>query len=295
MTNFPQRTDLAVESNQLSMETGGAQPQGIQLKEQDFHGCKCQIMEVTTDEAAGYLGKPQGSYYTLETDELLHRESDAFEKTVMALADILKALLNNISFQGSVLVAGLGNRDITPDAIGPMAAQSVLVTRHLKSQLPKDFAAFESVCVVSPGVMGTSGIESSDYLKAVAAHVKPSVVFVVDALCARSLNRLCRTIQITDTGISPGSGVGNSRAAISQAVLGVPVIAVGVPTVVEVKSILADYCEKCRDDSPAAVNQMIVTPRSIDNQVSTMSRVLGYAINIALHNGITLADIDMLL
>ena len=143
-------------------------------------------------------------------------------------------------------------------------------------------------------MLGTSGIESADYIKWVCDNLKPDKVIVVDALAARSLNRLCRTVQITDTGITPGSGVGNSRSAINKDTLGVPVIAIGVPTVVDIRSLLADMGDANSSEEAAKSNDMIVTPRNIDSEVACASRIVAYAINLALHEGLTVEDIDML-
>ncbi len=294
MPEFMPRTDLAVEAHSFSLSSEGSPLPGAELRESPVQGLKCQILEITTEEAEKKLGKPRGLYYTLKIQELLHRETEAFEKTVGGLAELLKGLLPPAG-SGTVLVACLGNRDITPDALGPLCAESLLITRHLKTQLPKDFAAFESVCTVTPGVLGTSGIESADHIKAVTELVRPCAMIVVDALCAGSMETLCRTVQITDTGISPGSGVGNSRAELSKKIMGVPVIAVGVPTVVEVRSILSGHCPCPAPTDSDFSADMIVTPRSIDNMVSSMARAVAYGINMALHRDISLADIDMLL
>ncbi len=148
------------------------------------------------------------------------------------------------------------------------------------------------VAVITPGVMGTSGIESADYIKWVCDNLKPGRVVVIDALAARSLDRLCRTVQVTDTGVTPGSGVGNSRSAVNSKTLGVPVVAIGVPTVVDIRSLLADLGGN-NSVTPTS-KEMIVTPRNIDSEVVCAARVVAYAVNCALHDGLTLEDIDML-
>ncbi len=293
METYKQRTDLAFESRELANEDAGKEVEGIEYSESIIHGVQCRKLQVISKAGAENIGKPMGAYITLDISALTRRESESFAETVTAMSEVLSELagLNNNDLLA--LVVGLGNRDITPDAIGPLTAESTLVTRHLKSQMPDDFAFFRPVSVISPGVLGTSGIESADYIKAVCKSLSPDLIIVVDALAAKSFDRLCRTVQITDTGITPGSGVGNSRAQINKETMGVPVIAVGVPTVVDIRTVLAEYCI---DEASGMVrnNDMIVTPRSIDSEVANTSKLVAYAINLALHKGITIEDVDML-
>ena len=275
---FTQRTDLALEAGELAGELEGV----ISGVSGNVH-----IIEITTEAASEKLGKPMGSYYTIELNALLRREDKAFETVARQLS---RVIADETPKSGTILVVGLGNRYITPDALGVITAENLLVTRHLKNQMPHDFSGFRSVAVTTPGVLGTSGIESAAHIKALCRLLQPGAVIAVDALAARRPERLCRTVQITDTGITPGSGVGNSREELSSASLGVPVIAIGVPTVVDISTLLSDLgAEPHQDDG------LIVTPRSIDSEVACAGRLLGYAINIALHKGITLEDIDMLL
>ena len=182
------------------------------------------------------------------------------------------------------LVAGLGNDEMTPDAVGPLAVNSVIATRHLKRGMPEDFAGFTTVSAVKPGVLGATGIESAELLRSACRAADPARLIAVDALASASLERLCRTVQLTDAGIVPGSGVGNDRAAVSQKSLGLPVLAIGVPTVVDASAF---------SDSPDAAG-MFVTPRDIDASVRDVAKLIGYGINLALHDGLTVADIDML-
>ena len=247
--------------------------------------------------AAEALDKPLGRYVTLELDALARREEDAFPRGVRALAAELSALPELVN-SASYLVVGLGNREITPDAVGPRAAEHILATRHLKDRLPQDFAAFRSVSSLSAGVLGTTGIESRDLVKAVAGAVRPDCVIVVDALASRSPERLCRTVQLSDTGIVPGSGVGNARCALDRESLGIPVIAVGVPTVVEAGTLAADLAARCGRDLEGAdfgeAGGMIVTPRDIDQNVRDIAKLIGYALNLALHPGLSIEDVDLL-
>jgi len=290
MPEYTVRTDLAVEARELSL--GGAEEiEGVAYNRSEVNGNIIHFMEVLDDNGAKQIGKPRGKYCTIEIDSLTERHSDGFEGAVNVLSSEISKIIPLDRKDGCVLVVGLGNRDITPDAIGPLAAENTLVTRHLKEHLPEDFAAFAPVAVICPGVLGTSGIESASYIKSLCDNVAPSIVIVVDALAARSLDRLCRTVQITDTGITPGSGVGNNRCEITAETLGVPVVAVGVPTVVDIGTILADLNA---GDANKLPKNMIVTPRNIDTEVVSAGRLVGYAVNLALHKGLTIEDVDLL-
>ena len=191
------------------------------------------------------------------------------EQRMEALAGELRRLTDG---PGSVMVVGLGNAAVTPDALGPLAASRLFLTRHLIEHLPEQFGSCRSVCAVCPGVLATTGIESAELVRGAVAHTKPSCVIVIDALATGAAERLCRTVQLTDTGIVPGSGVGNRRSGFSQKTLGVPVLALGAATVTDAAALCPD-----------ADGQMIVTPRDIDEQVRYLASVLAAAINLALH------------
>lgn len=294
MQRFSQRTDLAAEARELAAGSKVGDIEGVGYEETEVKGIKYQKLTIINTNGQEALGKPIGTYYTAEISAVLRRESESFIDTVTTLSHLIKELVGEISNESCTLVVGLGNRDITPDVIGPLCTESVLVTRHLKEHAPKDFAFLSPVAAISPGVLGTTGIESADYIKWVCDNLKPERVLVVDALAARNLNRLCSTVQITDTGITPGSGVGNSRSAINKDVLGLPVIAIGVPTVVDIRSLLTDMGDAKLSEETANSNDMIVTPRNIDSEVACASRIVAYAINLALHNGLTVEDVDML-
>ena len=271
------RTDLAAEANALFQKSAAdtsALP-GVSARDEILSGFPVTTVEILDDAGAEALCKPKGKYLSLELDNLLHRRENAFENAALALSELLKRF--SLPPEGDIVCACLGNPDITPDAVGPIAAQNVVVTRHLKRSLPQDFAAFRSVAVVRPGVLGTCGIESAEAVRAFCAVVSPALVVVVDALAAADFARLGRTVQLTDTGIAPGSGVGNDRAALNAGTLGVPVLAVGVPTVVD------------------AGEGLFVTPRTVDDLVRRTGKLIGYAVNLALHNGITCGDVDLLL
>ena len=294
------RTDLALEAQQLWKKHAGAVTAlpGVKAEEYQKGNFTVSLVEILDSRGEAALGKPQGRYLTVALDAFVRREENAFSEAAALLADLLRetAGLDN---NGSYLVVGLGNRDITPDAIGPEAVDHILVTRHLKEKLPEDFAFFRPVCAFCSGVLGTTGIESSALVKAVTEMVRPDVVFAVDALAARDMERLCRTVQISDTGIVPGSGVGNARQALNRDTLGVPVVAIGVPTVVDAATMTLELAARAgvslHASSLGELGGMIVTPREIDRNVKDIAKLVGYALNLAFHPGLNITDIDMLL
>lgn len=279
------RTDLAVEQRELvrgSVEATTELP-GVRAVEEDRRGFKVTTVDILDDEGSAALCKPVGKYITIDLDALIRRTENSFDEAATLLSEVLREMLGG-NIGGSTLVAGLGNSAVTPDAIGPLAVDSVVATRHLKQQMPQDFAQFSEVAAVRPGVLGTTGIESAQLLSSVCGSLSPTRIIAVDALASASLDRLCRTVQISDAGIVPGSGVGNDRAELCERTLGAPVIVVGVPTVVDA-SVFTD------DESAKG---MFVTPRDIDSSVKDMAKLIGYGINLALHDGMTLGDVDML-
>ncbi len=284
------RTDLAQEALVHTYGTGS--PHGILQTDRTESGFSIHTVEVQTDEAAHALGKPVGRYSTLRIDPLTRRECEAFPRAVQALSDILTDLLPEIKSDSPIFVIGLGNRAITPDAIGPLTVEHILVTRHLREQMPQEFAAWRPVCAAASGVLGQTGIESAEFTRGLCKTVQPAAIIVVDALAAGTLSHLTRTIQVTDAGIVPGSGVGNARAAFNAAAFGVPVIAIGVPTVVDGSSIL---CVPDTPDADTLPEPVFVTPREIDQRVRDTAKVIGYAINHALQPQLTLEDLDLLL
>ena len=294
------RTDLALEAEALWREAQprDASPEGVRALRVQRGGFYVTTVEVMDARGEAALGKPMGKYVTVELDALVRREENAFPEACALLAGELRGLLP-LKTGDACLVVGLGNRDITPDAVGPDAVDYVMVTRHLTQQLPEDFGAFRPVCAVCSGVLGTTGIESSALVRAVADSVRPAAVVAIDALASRSPDRLCRTVQIADTGIVPGSGVGNTRAALNRETLGLPVIAVGVPTVVDAATLALDLASRSGlSPDPAAFGEaggMIVTPREIDKNVRDIAKLIGYGLNLALHEGLSIEDVDMFL
>ena len=259
------RTDLALEEKELWQQSADEQTElsGVRAREYTRHGVKTTIVRILDAEGERQLHKPAGTYLTLELTALARHEKDAFERSVSALTEELRRLVKGC---GSVLVAGLGNDAVTPDAIGPQTLRNLIVTRHLKKAGSAGLDGFRCVSAVQPGVLGTTGLESVELVRGAAEHAAPDLILVVDALAARDPERVCTTVQLADTGIVPGSGVGTSRAAFSRETLGVPVIAVGVPTVVDARTFLSE-----------------------------ISRVIGYSIDLALHPGLAIEDVPCVL
>lgn len=292
------RTDLAVEAHQIWREGAGdaASLPGVRSEEREREGFAVTTVIVSSREAGEALGKPPGIYVTLELDGLLRREEDAFGRAVRAVAGELSPLLP----EGPALVAGLGNRAVTPDVIGPLTVDHLLVTRHLVEQVPGHFGHFRPVAASAPGVLASTGVESARAVAALVKELRPACVIAVDALASRSLERLCRTVQLSDTGIVPGSGVGNHREALTREVLGVPVFAVGVPTVVDGATLALDLLEQAHASAPnrdalAGGGDLFVTPRDIDSRAADLSKALGYGISVALNPALTVDDLTMLL
>ena len=296
------RTDLALEAREMWAESTQAQTQldGVEAVDTTREGYTVTTIHITAAQGARALGKPEGTYITIELAGLRRREEDAFPRAAKALAGELQPLLP-ADRDGSVLVVGLGNRAITPDNIGPGAIEHTLVTRHLVEQVPEYFGHFRPVSALAAGVLASTGVESSELVQAVVRKINPSCVIAIDALASRALNRVCTTIQLADTGITPGSGVGNHRAALNRETLGIPVIAIGVPTVVDVATLCADVLEEAGqgDFEPETLHGvgsgLMVTPRDIDQSAADLAKIIGYGINLALQKELSISDIEMFL
>lgn len=281
------RTDLAVES---AAPYRMHPPEGVKFREETRDGITVTHVEITTAGAARLLERGVGHYITVE---FVPEKEDA-ETLTCTLADVLRPLLPQ---DGCILVVGLGNGRMTPDALGPRAAQKILATRHL----PADFAlrtgleGLRPVAALTPGVLAQTGVESSELVSAVARDIKPAAVIVIDAMAARAYQRLGRTIQIADSGISPGAGVDNARKELSSATLGVPVVSIGIPTVVD-GGTLACELFGIEDDSklPPSARRLTVTPRDIDAIIERGAKHLSMAINSALQPNLTLEEIEYL-
>ena len=297
MSSFRVRTDLALEVRE-NMEENAKECRGVSVEEQYREESEIRITKVViqTMNGAKAMGKPIGTYITLEAPAMVLPDENYHEEISAELAGQLKEIIPGMEKELSVMVVGLGNRDVTADALGPNVVDNLIINRHMMKEYGK--AAFDrkKVHMVSgriPGVMAKTGMESQEIIKGVVEKTNPNVVIVVDALAARSTRRLNRTIQVTNTGIHPGSGVGNHRNAITEEALGVPVIAIGVPTVVDAATIVSDAFDKMmrqageepldiQDELLAGLGElynMYVTGKDVDYEIKQISHIICNAIN----------------
>lgn len=306
------RTDLALETKE-KFEEDNVEIKGVRLEKEELFG-DIQLVRVVieTENGAKAMGKPKGTYITLEAPNMLDEDEDYHREISVQLARTLKSLLPEEREDMSVLVVGLGNREVTPDALGPYVVDNIMITRHII----KEFGSYafgehqtSRISGIVPGVMAQTGMESGEIIKGVAEETNPDCIIVIDALAARSTRRLNRTIQITDTGINPGSGVGNHRHAINQKTVGVPVIAIGIPTVVDAATIVTDTMsdliaamaessrlkglggslegldevekyELIRELLSPHLNAFFVTPKDIDEAVKRLSYTISEGLNM---------------
>lgn len=286
---FAKRTDLALEARELWQESAQQTTRlsGVKAAKTKLEGYPLTRVDILDQRGEEALGKPRGSYLTIDLTTFWQRKADFFERAVRAVGGQLKELL---PAEGPALIIGLGNAAMTPDAVGPLAVDNILITRHLISAMPKQFAGFRPVAVFRTGVLGTTGVESAEAVRGLVAEVQPSLVIAIDALASRRVGRVCSTVQLSDTGIIPGSGVGNHRAALNRETLGVPVFAVGIPTVVDAATLAADLLEESGiaefDEKRLrhGKQNLMVTTRDIDAQVRDLAKVVGYGINWALQD-----------
>lgn len=311
MYNF--RTDLADErrdiykkANNIEDEINGIETQEEQIDEK----IKVTRVKVTNEEAEKAIGKPKGNYITIDIKKINIITEEELEKAANTLATEIRRLVENkIQSKDDILVVGLGNSEVTPDALGPEVVKNLEITRHIINYLPQyiDENA-RPVSAIAPGVLGTTGIETLEIIKGVVDNIKPKLLIVIDALASRSIERISSTIQLSDTGISPGAGVGNNRKEISQNTLNIPVIAIGIPTVVELATLISDgidifvdrlqekaesndYLNRLKENDKyeevkEALNigeyNMIVTPKEIDNLIDNMKEIIARGINFAM-------------
>lgn len=274
------RTDLALEERE-SFDGSGVEIHGVEVEEScdEERDVRLTRVKIVSERGAREMGKSRGTYLTLEAPGLASPDEDYHREVSEMIADLLRELTGTAE---SVLVAGLGNRDVTPDALGPQAVSNLMITRHLIRGYGREMMGMDGCCVVSgivPGVMAQTGMETSEILQGIIEETRPDLLIVIDALAARSTRRLGRTVQITDTGIQPGSGVGNHRGSLTKESLGIPVIAIGVPTVVEAAAIVYDAQGNC-EKMPPHLNGMFVTPKNIDEMIKQLSFTLSEALNM---------------
>ncbi len=280
------RTDLALEARE-NIEEKENEIRGVSVEEEydKERDVKITKVVVETKNGAKALGKPMGTYITLEAPAMTEPEEDYHKEIAEILAKEIRELLPNSEKEQSILVVGLGNREVTADSLGPNVVDNLFINRHIVMEYGKvayNCSKMHMVSSIVPGVMARTGMESAEIIRGVIGETKPDLAIVIDALAARSTKRLNRTIQITNTGIHPGSGVGNHRNAITQESLHIPVIALGVPTVVDAATIVGDAMGE-RPATLKELNNMYVTTKDVDFQIQQISHILCDGINMALN------------
>ena len=296
MDRYNVRTDLALEQRERFVSDQIEIP-GVAVEETYDDMCEVRVttVRIETENGAAVMGKPVGNYITLEAPKMSEADESYHREISGKLMEVLERCLPEKEDGQSILIIGLGNRNVTPDALGPLVVEHLDITRHLVKEYGKyalDGGADRLVSAVVPGVMGQTGMETVEIVRGIVEETEPDFVIAIDALAARSVRRLNRTIQIADTGIAPGSGVGNHRNAITEETVGVPVIAIGVPTVVDAATIVGDsieeYVAKCRDEGmrenkehliPPYLYGMFVTPKDIDETMERTSYTISEALN----------------
>lgn len=298
-----QRTDLALEARE-SFPGDDVELSGVVLSEREVKDAKLKIstVEIKDDRGAKQMGKPKGTYITVEAKEYLGSSEKEEDILIQELAGLIAELCGNIR-EKHVLVAGLGNREVTADSIGPRVIENLFVTRHLIRELGGEFQkkhGFGEVSAIAPGVMAQTGMESFEILSGIVKETKAELIILIDALAARSTERLNTTIQLTDTGICPGAGVGNHRKALNEETLGVRILAIGIPTVVDAATIVRDTMDSVlagqgfseeelsglhREIRQEATKDLFVTPKNIDESIDRMGHILADALNLCFAPG----------
>lgn len=293
------RTDLALEARE-SFPRDHVEVRGVVLEKKKCLGGQAMITNVRIKDDAGSraMKKPKGTYITVESKLLMQEGADR-EPLLLCICEQLEKMVHGLR-QKSVLIVGLGNREVTSDSLGPRMTDALFITRHLKKELGQIFMQenkYGCVSAIAPGVMAQTGMETGEILEGIISQTKPDLVIAVDALAARSVERLCTTVQITDTGIAPGAGVGNRRRELTEETLGVPVVAIGVPTVVDAETIISDHLERVlrkqgyseheiesflREVLDKETEKFMVTPKNIDESINTLSRDLADVLNHCL-------------
>ncbi|EDT75366.1 GPR endopeptidase [Clostridium butyricum] len=323
MTNV--RTDLALEAKEIYQEKHRKEKDidGIEVINEIDNDIKVTTVKVKDENGARKIGKPKGNYVTIDIPEFTAYDGETMDRVSQVVSEILGRMIN-IDVEKTALVVGLGNWKVTPDALGPKVTEGIMVTRHLKTVMPEIMDdSVRPVCSIAPGVLGITGVETVEIIKGTVERVKPDVVICIDALAARRVERVNTTIQIGDTGISPGAGVGNNRKQINEDNLGVKVIAIGVPTVVDAVTIANDTIDMVVDSlmknsssgndfykmlgsldkneksslirevlSSKSLGEMIVTPKDIDLIINSLAKIISNGINMAVQPNMDMEDIN---
>ncbi|MCX7951128.1 MAG: GPR endopeptidase [Clostridiales bacterium] len=320
---FSIRTDLAVEARELYKKNSNREVPGVKVDvKKPYEDVSVTTVEIVDEIGSKIMGKEIGQYITIEVPGIKHYDAEAHDKLSEVLAKELEQMIN-IKDGQTVLVAGLGNWNVTPDALGPRVVSKLLVTRHLKQLMPEHIdEGINPVCALAPGVLGLTGIETAEIIQGVIEKIKPDYVIAIDALASRKMERVATTIQIGNTGIGPGSGVGNKRMALNKESLGVPVIAIGVPTVVDaatmandtIDMIIDELIKQSKDNKEfyeiikkvdknekyimikeilnPYISDLMVTPKEIDGLIEDMAKVIANSINLALHPSLDKNDLN---
>lgn len=319
---FNVRTDLAIESKEFYEKKNKSSISGVEVKNTECNDIKITEVKIVNEQGERAMGKPKGTYITLEIPDFTHYDSDTMDEVSEALAKTLSGIIN-ISKDMTALVVGLGNWNITADALGPKVVSKMMITRHLKELIPDQIDEnVRPVCGISPGVLGITGIETGEIIKSLVEKIKPNLVICIDALASRKTERVNNTIQIGTSGISPGSGIGNKRMELSEKTLGIPVIAIGVPTVVDaatlandtIDMVVADMINQSKEGGEfykllkslqeeeklrmiqeildPRLGNLVVTPKEEDAVIDSMSKIIANGINISLQPALTLEDIN---
>ncbi|MBC8015358.1 MAG: GPR endopeptidase [Sporomusaceae bacterium] len=302
------RTDLALEAREMLNRKVSEDIPGVIVETIEDEEIMITKVSITTPEAEHSMGKGQGKYITIEAQGLKYKDTPLQERIMKILAKEL-AELTELPKDAMILIIGLGNRNVTPDALGPRAVEKIVVTRHLQGMLsPELKGGVRSVCAIAPGVLGITGMETVEIVQGIVSKIKPDLVIAIDALAAASSRRVLTTVQLANTGISPGSGVGNKRFGLTKESLGVPVIAIGVPTVVHASTIAMDTLDTLQEHAPFAryfksmehlsdedrktivsqvlpevLGDLMVTPKEVDRFIEDIAVVVAGGINQAMH------------
>ncbi|MGG1311872.1 MULTISPECIES: GPR endopeptidase [Cohnella] len=325
LSQYGVRTDLALEAREAAQADGNGDIPGVLSETNKESGITVTRMHIQNEEGARRIGKMIGHYVTLEVPELRRGDSSLQDKVATTFAREFEAFLQRVGIgkDASVLIVGLGNWNVTPDALGPLVVENTMVTRQFFELMADQVnPGYRSVSAVAPGVLGTTGIESSDIVRGIVNQSKPELVIAVDALAARSLDRVNTTIQIADTGIHPGSGIGNKRKGLTKDILGVPCIAIGVPTVVYASTIVNntmdmvfDHMKKHTDNTEPLFgvfgsmseqdrlqlvkevldplgHNLLVTPKEIDQFMEDIANIIASGLNAALHEAVDTGNVS---
>ncbi len=314
------RTDLAMEACEL-LNREITEDEGIKTETKNYTDIEVTRVEITNKKGSQTVGKPIGKYVTVSSNKMKGNDAEFRQEIIKKTAEVLSELIDSDKHK-NILIAGLGNRYITPDALGPKVISKILVTRHIKNTLPENIDEnVASVAAIAPGVMGITGIETGEILLGIVEKIKPDMLIAIDALAARKFSRINSVIQIADSGISPGSGVGNKRMTLDEHSIGIPVIAIGVPTVVDAATLVNDTMDRILAEMSAATKDkafydmlqniegeerysliteildpyaenMFVTPKEVDEVIEHLAEIISNAINIAVHPALSVEDIN---